>query len=73
MSESLKSLHKKYSDYYKDDSIGENVAKFDKLFDEMSDAFLHEQYVPPEPESVLRFYEELYEKFGDKLEDVDND
>lgn len=66
MSESLKSLHKKYSD-------GENVAKFDKLFDEMSDAFLQEQYVPPEPESVVKFYEELYKKFGDKSEDADND
>lgn len=53
MSESLKSLHKKYSDYYKDDSIGENVAKFDKLFDEMSDAFLQGQYVPPEHEKEI--------------------
>lgn len=65
MSESLKSLHKKYSDYYKDDSICENVAKLDKLFEEMSDDFLQEQFVPPEPESVIKFYKELYEKYGE--------
>ena len=67
MSESLKSLHKKYSDYYKDDSISEIA---DKLFDEF---ISQEQYVPPEPEAVVKFYEELYSKYGEVVEDNGNE
>lgn len=57
MSESLKSLHKKYSDYYSEIT--------DKFFDEF---ISHEQYVPPEPEAVVKFYEELYAKYGEEVE-----
>ena len=59
MSESLKSLHKKY----KDDFISEITDKF------FEDFISQEQYVPPEPEAVVKFYEELYAKYGEEVED----
>ena len=59
MSESLKSLHKKYSD-------SDFSEKADRLFE---DFFSQEQYVPPEPEAVVKFYEELYAKYGEGVED----
>lgn len=59
MSESLKSLHKKL---YADSDFSE---KADKLFE---DFISQEQYVPPEPEAVVKFYEELYAKYGEGVE-----
>ena len=67
MSESLKSLHKKYSDIYPDSDFSE---KADKLFE---DFISQEQYVPPEPEAVVKFYEELYSKYGEGVENNGNE
>ncbi len=54
--------HEKYSlKYY--------AIKFDRdRLDSLMSALLADiepEFVPPEPESVLRFYEEFYKKYGD--------
>lgn len=39
--------------------------KADKLFTLMMNSEPSVEYVPPEPESVIKFYEELYRKYGE--------
>lgn len=51
-------LKKKYCELFK-----ANPNLLDDLFNKFPE--FKEDYVPPEPESVLMFYKEFYEKFGD--------
>lgn len=39
--------------------------KADELFTMMMNSDPPIEYVPPEPESVIKFYEELYRKYGE--------
>lgn len=39
--------------------------KADELFTMMMNSDPPIEYVPPEPESVIKFYEELYKKYGE--------
>ena len=40
--------------------------KTDELFTLMMNSESPVEYVPPEPESVVKFYEELYRKYGEQ-------
>ena len=50
-------------------SLKNYAIKFDRdRLDSLMDALfvdIEPEFVPPEPESVLRFYEEFYKKYGD--------
>lgn len=50
-------------------SLKDYAVKFDRdRLDSLMDAFyadIDQDFVTPEPESVLRFYEEFYKKYGD--------
>lgn len=54
--------HENYS--LKDYAIKFDRDRLDSLMDALS-VDLEPEFVPPEPESVLMFYEELYKKYGD--------
>lgn len=51
-------LKKKYCELFK-----ANPNLLDDLFNKFPE--FNEDYVPPEPEAVLKFYEEFYKKYGD--------
>lgn len=56
--------HKHESYSLKDHAVKFDRDRLDSLIDELF-ANIELEFVPPEPESVLRFYEEFYKKYGD--------
>ena len=58
-------LKRKYGELIK-----ANPNLLDDLFNEFPE--FKEDYVPPEPESVLKFYEDFYDKYGN-IEDYENE
>ena len=54
--------HEKYP--LKDCDIRFNRDRLDSIMDALF-VDIEPEFVPPEPESVLRFYEEFYKKYGD--------
>jgi hypothetical protein len=54
-------------------SLKDHAIEFDRdRLDSLMDALfvdLKPDFVPPEPESVLRFYEEVYRKYGDACDE----
>lgn len=50
---------------YEKNNFQEMKQKVDELFTVMMNGELPVEYVPPEPESVIKFYEELYRKYGE--------
>lgn len=54
-------------------SLKDYAVKFDRdRLDSLMDTLfvdIEPDFVPPEPESVLRFYEELYKKYGDVFDE----
>lgn len=54
--------HENYS--LKDYAVKFDRDRLDSLMDALS-VDLEPNFVPPEPESILRFYEEFYKKYGD--------
>jgi len=60
-----KSLKKRYCELFK-----ANPHLLDDLFNEFPE--FKEDYVPPEPESVLKFYKDFYDKYGN-IEDDENE
>ena len=62
----LEQLINRKNDKY---SLKDYSIKFDRdRLDSIMDALfvdIEPEFVPPEPESVLRFYEEFYKKYGD--------
>ena len=65
MSEKSLSLKKRYCELFKT-----NPNLIDALFSEFPE--FKEDYVPPEPESVLKFYKDFYDKYGN-VEDDENE
>ena len=59
------SLKKRYCELIK-----ANPNLIDDLFNEFPE--FKEDYVPPEPESVLKFYKDFYDKYGN-IEDDENE
>jgi hypothetical protein len=57
-------LKKKYGELIK-----ANPNLLDDLFNKFPE--FNEDYVPPEPESVLKFYEDFYAKYGNVKDDED--
>jgi hypothetical protein len=62
----IDSKNDKYS--LKDYAIKFDRDRLDSLMDELF-ANIEPEFVPPEPESVLRFYEEVYRKYGDTCDE----
>ena len=58
-------LKKKYCELFK-----ANPNLLDDLFNKFPE--FKEDYVPPEPESVLKFYKDFYDKYGN-IEDDENE
>ena len=58
--------HENYS--LKDYAIKFDHDRLDSLMDALF-ANIEPDFVPPEPESVLRFYEEVYRKYGDTCDE----
>ena len=58
--------HENYS--LKDYAIKFDHDRLDSLMDALF-ANIEPEFVPPEPESVLRFYEEVYRKYGDTCDE----
>ena len=59
-------INDKYS--LKDYAIKFDRDRLDSLMDTLF-ADVEQDFVPPEPESVLRFYEEVYRKYGDTCDE----
>ena len=51
---------------YEKNNFQEMKQKADELFTLMTNSDMPIEYVPPEPESVVKFYEELYRKYGEQ-------